>query len=142
MGWLNELVGNMDPPATGTAIVAHFDPSRRVLEWTCAGHPPPILVRDGQAMPLEVVRDPMLGAMPGWEYTTIRTGLHSGDLLFLYTDGLVERRDADLDERIVRLTGILRESSTQPARVLDEVLARMEHDRAADDTTLFALYVE
>ncbi|MCP9955785.1 PP2C family protein-serine/threonine phosphatase [Actinomadura madurae] len=142
VGWLNELVGNMDPPATGTAIVAHFDPSRRVLEWTCAGHPPPILVRDGQAMPLEVVRDPMLGAMPGWEYTTIRTGLHSGDLLFLYTDGLVERRDADLDERIVRLTGILRESSTQPARVLDEVLARMEHDRAADDTTLFALYVE
>ncbi|MFA1544246.1 PP2C family protein-serine/threonine phosphatase [Actinomadura monticuli] len=142
VGWLNELVGNMDPPATGTAIVAHYDPSRRVLEWTCAGHPPPILVRGGKAMPLEVVRDPMLGAMPGWQYTTITTELHPGDLLFLYTDGLVERRDADLDERILDLTGILRDSSERPDRVLDEVLARMEHDRAADDTTLFAVRVE
>jgi PAS domain S-box-containing protein len=142
VGWLNELVGNLDPPATGTAVVAHFDPSRRVLEWTCAGHPPPILVRDGRAMPLEVVRDPMLGAMPGWEYTTITTGLRAGDLIFLYTDGLVERRDADLDERIVRLTRILQDGSVRPDLVLDEVLARMEHDRAADDTTLFALQVE
>ncbi|MFB4307267.1 PP2C family protein-serine/threonine phosphatase [Actinomadura sp. GTD37] len=142
VGWLNELVGNMDPPATGTAIVAHFDPSRRVLEWTCAGHPPPILVRGTHATTLEVVRDPMLGAMPGWQYTTITTELSPGDLLFLYTDGLVERRDADLDERIERLTVILRDCSERPDRVLDEVLARMEHDRAADDTTLFALHVE
>ncbi|WP_067799023.1 PP2C family protein-serine/threonine phosphatase [Actinomadura formosensis] len=142
VGWLNELVGNMDPPATGTAIVAHFNPSRRLLEWTCAGHPPPILVRDGRAVPLDAVRDPMLGAMPGWRYTTITTDLHPGDLLFLYTDGLVERRDADMDERTERLTGILRDCSERPERVLDEVLARMEHDRAADDTTLFALRVE
>jgi serine phosphatase RsbU (regulator of sigma subunit)/PAS domain-containing protein len=141
VGWLNELVGTMDPPATGTAIVAHFDPSRRVLAWTCAGHPPPILVREGRATPLEVVRDPMLGAMP-WQYTTITTELHPGDMLFLYTDGLVERRDADLDERIGRLTGILQDSSLRPDMVLDEVMARMEFDRAADDTTLFALLVE
>ncbi|MFG2091246.1 MULTISPECIES: SpoIIE family protein phosphatase [unclassified Spirillospora] len=142
VGWLNELVGTMDPPATGTAVVGHFDPARRVVEWTCAGHPPPILIRDGWAAPLEVVRDPMLGAMPGWEYTTMTTRLERGDMLFLYTDGLVERRDADLDERIARLTAILRDTSTRPGLVLDEVLARMEHDRAADDTTLFALRVE
>ncbi|MGP4029167.1 PP2C family protein-serine/threonine phosphatase [Actinomadura sp. 3N407] len=142
VGWLNELVATMDPPATGTAVVAHFDPARRVVEWTCAGHPPPILIRDGRAAPLEVVRDPMLGAMVGWEYTTITTRLLRGDMLFLYTDGLVERRDADLDERISRLTAILRDCSTRPGLVLEEVLARMEHDRAADDTTLFALRVE
>ncbi|XRQ16176.1 PP2C family protein-serine/threonine phosphatase [Actinomadura welshii] len=142
VGWLNELVGSMDPPATGTAVVAHFDPARRIMEWTCAGHPPPILIRDGRAERLEVVRDPMLGAMTGWEYTTITTPLDRGDVVFLYTDGLVERRDADLDERIDRLTRILRDSSTRPERMLDEVLARMEHDRAADDTTLFAVRVE
>lgn len=142
VGWLNELVGTMDPPATGTAVVGHFDPARRVVEWTCAGHPPPIMIRDGRAAPLEVVRDPMLGAMPGWEYTTMTTRLDRGDMLFLYTDGLVERRDADLDERIARLTDILRDCSSRPDTVLDEVLARMKHDRAADDTTLFALRVE
>ena len=142
VGWLNDLVSSMDPPATGTAIVAEFEPRGRVLEWTCAGHPPPILVRDGRAVPLEVVRDPMLGAMPGWEYMTIGTRLRRGDMLFLYTDGLVERRDADIDERIARLTGILRDCAAQPETVLDDVLARMEHDRAADDTTLFAVHVE
>lgn len=142
VGWLNELVGTMDPPATGTAIVAEFDPRHRVLEWTCAGHPPPILVRDGDAEPMEVVRDPMLGAMPGWEYSTITTPLQRGDVVFLYTDGLVERRDADLEERIARLTRILRDCSTRPDLMVDEVLARMEHDRAADDTTLFVVRVQ
>ncbi|TDB96237.1 PP2C family protein-serine/threonine phosphatase, partial [Actinomadura sp. 7K534] len=142
VGWLNELVGTMDPTATGTAIVAVFDPGRRVMEWTCAGHPPPILMRGGRAERLEVVRDPMLGAMTDWEYTTITTQLDQGDVIFLYTDGLVERRDADLDDRINRLTDILQDSSTRPELVLDEVLARMEHDRAADDTTLFAVRVE
>ncbi|GAA4237780.1 hypothetical protein GCM10022254_50990 [Actinomadura meridiana] len=142
VGWLNDLVSSMDPPATGTAVVARFDPRGRVLDWTCAGHPPPILIRAGEAVPLELVRDPMLGAMPGWEYTTVTTRLSRGDMLFLYTDGLVERRDADLDERIERLTGILRDCATQPEMLLDDVLARMEHDRAADDTTLFALHVE
>jgi serine phosphatase RsbU (regulator of sigma subunit) len=83
----------------------------------------------------------MLGAMP-WHYTTITTELHPGDLLFLYTDGLVERRDADLDERIGRLTAILQDSSMRPDLALDEVMARMEFDRAADDTTLFALHIE
>ncbi|QXJ25991.1 SpoIIE family protein phosphatase [Actinomadura graeca] len=142
VGWLNELVGHIQPPATGTAVVARFEPRRRVLEWTCAGHPPPILVRDGRAAPMEVAPDPMLGAVPGWEYATVKTRLKSGDLVFLYTDGLVERRDADLDERIGRLTKILQECSSGPDLVLNEVLARMEHDRAADDTTLFAISVE
>ncbi|RFS81222.1 hypothetical protein D0T12_33150 [Actinomadura spongiicola] len=142
VGWLNDLVSSMDPPATGTAVVGRFDPPGRVLEWTCAGHLPPILIREGRAEPLEVVRDPMLGALPGWEYMTITTVLDRGDMLFLYTDGLVERRDADLDERIDRLTSILRDCSMEPERMLSDVLARMEHDRAADDTTLFALYVE
>ncbi|WP_243708503.1 PP2C family protein-serine/threonine phosphatase [Actinomadura sp. GC306] len=142
VGWLNELVGTMDPTATGTAIVAVYDAARRVMEWTCAGHPPPILIRDGRAERLEVVRDPMLGAVTDWEYTTITTPLDPGDVVFMYTDGLVERRDADLDERIDRLIEILQDSSTRPELVLDEVLARMEHDRAADDTTLFAVRVE
>ncbi|MFD0687372.1 SpoIIE family protein phosphatase [Actinomadura fibrosa] len=142
MGWLNELVEHMDPPATGTAVVAEYEPRRRLLEWTCAGHPPPILVRGGRAAPLEIVPDPMLGALSDWPYTRIRTRLSPGDLIFLYTDGLVERRDADLDERIGRLTRILQDCSAEPEPVLDEVLARMGHDRAADDTTMFAVRVE
>ncbi|MFC6937618.1 SpoIIE family protein phosphatase [Actinomadura yumaensis] len=84
----------------------------------------------------------MLGAFSGFDYSTLSTRLVSGDLLFLYTDGLVERRDADLDKRIERLTTILRDTAGDPDAVLDEVLDRMDFDRAADDTTLFALRVD
>lgn len=62
--------------------------------------------------------------------------------MFLYTDGLVERKNADLEDGIRWLTAILQERPGDPAVVLDEVLTRMEHDRASDDTTLFALRVE
>ncbi|GAA3983257.1 hypothetical protein GCM10023085_76760 [Actinomadura viridis] len=143
MGWLNEMVGQIDPDraATGTALVARYDPRGRVMQWACAGHLPPILVRDGDARILEVDPGPMLGAVPSVRYSTITTRLQPGDLMFLYTDGLVERRDADLDEQIDRLTAILGERSDEPGPVLDRVLARMEHDRAADDTTLFAVRI-
>ncbi|MFC6882500.1 MULTISPECIES: PP2C family protein-serine/threonine phosphatase [Actinomadura] len=141
LGYLNELVSDLQS-ATGTAIIAYFDPRRRLVQWSCAGHPPPILVRDGMAAPLEVDPEPMLGAFSGFDYSTLSTRLVSGDLLFLYTDGLVERRDADLDKRIERLTTILRDTAGDPDAVLDEVLDRMDFDRAADDTTLFALRVD
>jgi serine phosphatase RsbU (regulator of sigma subunit) len=84
---------------------------------------------------------PMLGAATSVEYATIITRLMPGDLVFLYTDGLVERRDEDLDDRIARLSEILADRSSNPGPVLDRVLARMRHDRS-DDTTLFAIRIE
>ncbi|WP_067819172.1 PP2C family protein-serine/threonine phosphatase [Actinomadura kijaniata] len=142
VAWLNELVGDLEPAATGTAVVARFDPESRILEWTSAGHPPPILVRDGQAVSLEHDPDPILGALPGLEYTTHTVQLRSGDHVLLYTDGLVERRGVDLDEGIARLVGILGRSAAGSGPDLDRILAEMGHDRAADDTTLFCLRVE
>jgi serine phosphatase RsbU (regulator of sigma subunit)/PAS domain-containing protein len=142
MAWLNEMVGQMQGPvATGTALVASYDPSHRVMQWACAGHLPPILVRGGRAVPLGADPAPMLGAATSVEYATITTRLMPGDLVFLYTDGLVERRDEDLDDRIARLGEILADRSSNPGPVLDRVLARMRHDRS-DDTTLFAIRIE
>ncbi|MBW8486192.1 SpoIIE family protein phosphatase [Actinomadura sp. PM05-2] len=141
VGWLNELVDDMEPAATGTAIVADYDRATRMLRWTSAGHPPPILVRGGAAVVLEGEPDPILGALPGVEYTGHEIRLYEDDVVYLYTDGLVERRDADIGDRIARLAEILRTSANGRNLALDKVLARMEHDRAADDTTLVAVRV-
>jgi serine phosphatase RsbU (regulator of sigma subunit)/PAS domain-containing protein len=141
-GWLNQLVSDLEPATIGTALVAHYDPGTRLMRWTCAGHPPPILLRDGRAARLEVDPDPVLGGFPDVVYSTITTRLRSGDLVLLYTDGLIERRGDDLDERIARLEDIVEGAAAHPERVLDAVLARMGHDRDADDTTLFALRVD
>jgi PAS domain S-box-containing protein len=142
MGWLNEMVGQLEGPvATGTALVASYEPRGRVMQWACAGHLPPILVRGGRSILLETDPAPMLGAATSVEYTTISTRLLPGDLLFLYTDGLVERRDADLDDRIASLTEVLADRSSSPGPVVERVLTQMRHNRS-DDTTLFAIRVE
>lgn len=142
VGWLNDLVLDLEPASTGTAVVAHFEPQSRFLEWASAGHPPPVLLRDGKAGPLSVEADPLLGAAPDFEYATHSTQLEPGDLVLFYTDGLIERRDADLEDGIARLADILAGCPEgELEAVLDEVLARIGHDRSADDTTLFAFRV-
>ncbi|WP_326824315.1 SpoIIE family protein phosphatase [Streptosporangium sp. NBC_01756] len=97
--WLNELIyhANQGITATGTAIIGHFDPSSRILNWISAGHLPPILVRDGASF-LKGSAGTMLGAFEAMKYTVNTTQLAEGDLLLLYTDGIVERRGRDLDE--------------------------------------------
>ncbi|WP_285497621.1 SpoIIE family protein phosphatase [Actinomadura sp. NBRC 104425] len=141
MGWLNDLANDLEPTATGTAVIAHFEPETCRMKWSIAGHPPPLLVRDGRARLLDDTPDPLLGAFPRLTYRTITTQLQPGDLVVLYTDGLVERRDSDLDEQIDRLARIVEKHDGEPDRLLDLVLTRMGYDPFADDTTLFIVRV-
>ncbi|GAA4105750.1 hypothetical protein GCM10022214_86170 [Actinomadura miaoliensis] len=141
MGWLNDLANDQEPTATGTAVIAHFEPETCRMKWATAGHPPPLLVRDGRARLLDDTPDPLLGAFPRLTYRTLTTQLQPGDVVVLYTDGLVERRDSDLDEQIDRLARIVEKHDCEPDRLLDLVLTRMGYDPFADDTTLFVVRV-
>ncbi|WP_240489760.1 PP2C family protein-serine/threonine phosphatase [Actinomadura atramentaria] len=138
VGWLNELVNDTEP-TTGTALVGKYDPAERLLTWASAGHLPPVLLRGGTAVELQGEPDPMLGALAGAEYETHEIRLYPDDVVFLYTDGLVERRDADITEGIDRLTDVLRDAPADLKQVLDRALTGMRPDRAADDITLFAV---
>lgn len=107
---------------TATAVVVRIDPATangtRRIQWANAGHPPPVVVRgDGQVEPLRTVNDLLLGI------TTVdradhTTALAAGDTLFLYTDGLIERRGQSMSVSI----GLLLEALTGAHRMsLDEV---------------------
>lgn len=73
------------------------------LRFARAGHPPPLVAgADGGARFLEGRTDPPLGMGRAERRETIEP-FGEGDLLLLYTDGLVERRDAGLDERLEAL---------------------------------------
>ena len=86
-----------DTPLT-TCCVATFDPTSRRLRWSTAGHPPPLVrSRDGSARFLEVPSGPPLGVISDPHYEASAATLAPGDRLVLYTDGLIERRDAPLD---------------------------------------------
>ena len=80
-----------------TCIYAVFDPYDRTLTYANAGHLPP-LVRstDGTVLRLQGASSPPLGTVVG-PIVEERIELEPGDVLALYTDGLVERRDIDID---------------------------------------------
>ncbi|MFI0720559.1 PP2C family protein-serine/threonine phosphatase [Streptomyces sp. NPDC021224] len=92
MGWLNELLDTSPQPALGSALCCRYDPGTRVLHWAQAGHPAPLLFRDGTGRLLDAPDGVLLGATSGAQYAQATEQLAPGDLLVLHTDGLVPRR--------------------------------------------------
>jgi serine phosphatase RsbU (regulator of sigma subunit) len=98
------------PDAFCTTVVSVVvDPERGTMLWSRAGHPPPLLVSDGSAELLDAPCLPPLGVDPDLVPRVHDHPLAAGDLLVLYTDGVVERRDESLDDGFRRL-GIVAES--------------------------------
>jgi serine phosphatase RsbU (regulator of sigma subunit) len=104
---LNELVESMPQFTIASACVLLWDPANRRLTWGNAGHPAPLRIRAGMGTALYDAVGPMLGADPFAVYEDSEAEVESGDVLLLYTDGLVERRrvgdDADLDRYADRI---------------------------------------
>ena len=114
----------------------------RVLRWTNAGHPPPLLVHpDGSARFLEDrAGDLMLGVLPDAHRTDNRTDVPRGSLLLLYTDGLVERRGEDLDQGLTRLRVSATAHAALPSEAfLDQVLHDLHDGELADDVAVLAV---
>lgn len=108
---MDKMVRELESGQIVTCFYAVYDPATRALEFANAGHLPPIVATGkGQSFRLEEVLSTPLGAGP----SAIRQGrleLDSGDLVALYTDGLVELRDGDTDERIDLARRLISEGS-------------------------------
>jgi serine phosphatase RsbU (regulator of sigma subunit) len=139
VGWLNDLVRHVDDEHTASVVAGYFDPASRMLTWAQAGHPPPVLIRGPWARPLPQPDGILLGAgCRGYAAATVQ--LEPGDLLLLYSDGLVERRDRAIDEGLEILLQAVRQS-TDPDLVIGAALAALGSTHAEDDTCLVALQV-
>ena len=127
------------PGATGTtAAVALYDRRTGVMRYTCAGQLPPLLIGSQGICFLEEARSVPLGIMDV-ELTEAELTVNPGDLLLLYSDGLVERRDESIDvglERLLEVAGSLAGESM--AALCDELIAQMVGEHTEDDVTLLA----
>jgi serine phosphatase RsbU (regulator of sigma subunit) len=132
-----------------TAAVARFEQTPEEIalgttrmRWSNAGHPPPVLVTpDGGVSVIRVPRaDLLLGVDPDAVRRESVAVLERGSTVLLYTDGLVERRDSDLDDGQARLTAALAEFGGRPLQELcDLVVERMVDGHPTDDVALVAV---
>ncbi|GAA2347616.1 fused response regulator/phosphatase [Dactylosporangium salmoneum] len=113
-----------------TVAVATVDLTTGTARIRLAGHPPPILIRDGRAEPCDVDPGLVLGVVPGMPRPAAEIGLGTNDdwALLLYTDGLIEGAagaDAGAGERlgVDGLCQVLREPNRAAPRDLPGWLA-------------------
>jgi serine phosphatase RsbU (regulator of sigma subunit)/anti-sigma regulatory factor (Ser/Thr protein kinase) len=109
------------------------------IDLAIAGHLRPVLVRpDGSRETVGAHVDPPLGLVPGVPRRTSTVPLPPGALLVAFTDGLVERRDAVIDEGLARLEASLVPGSAQQS-CASAIAALLGESWPADDVALLAL---
>ncbi|WP_254395527.1 SpoIIE family protein phosphatase [Streptomyces sp. AC512_CC834] len=146
LGLLDELVGRIDQdeaaddstaPVTGaTCLYAIYDPVAGSCVIARAGHPPPALIRpDGTVDFPEVPAGPPLG-LGGLPFETTELRLAEGSRLVLYTDGLVEDREHDIDVGLEHLRRALETAGETPEDTCRTVLDARLPDRPGDDIAL------
>jgi anti-sigma regulatory factor (Ser/Thr protein kinase)/PAS domain-containing protein len=137
---LDGLAAEIDANQIATCAYAVHDPNEGKLVYASAGHLP-ILVRDesGAVLRADEPTGPPLGT-GGWMHASGSIPLGPGSTAVLYTDGLVERRDADLDEGIAALESALAGATGTPQVVCDRLVRSAgvtpDHD---DDVAVLVL---
>jgi serine phosphatase RsbU (regulator of sigma subunit) len=141
LGWLNGAACHFRDGIVGTAICGLYDPADRSLRWARAGHLPPILVRDGLPRTLSLPPGMLLGADPDASYTEITTPLQIGDILLLFTDGLIERRDRSIDDGLDSLQRIAARAAGGDIGSFADAVVAAAASNTDDDACLVAIRV-
>ena len=136
-----QVYANTSPEKYATFYFGLYDDENRTLTYTNAGHLPPILMRDGVALRLEVTGT-VVGAFPFAAYEEKSIEMRRGDLLVAFTDGIVEPEneygEPFGEERLVDL--LLRygqrESKEIIARIMETVEQWTGSSELFDDMTL------
>jgi serine phosphatase RsbU (regulator of sigma subunit) len=84
-----------DTAMYATAVVAVLDLDRQVIRVASAGHPPPLVIRDGAATPFPAVNAPLLFWQDLPDIPVVEEPLCPGDRVVFYTDGITDRRGPD-----------------------------------------------
>jgi sigma-B regulation protein RsbU (phosphoserine phosphatase) len=125
-----------------TLLSGFYDTDSKLFKYCNAGHHPPLRVRGGQVSALESDAGFPIGMFEAASYKVNQSRLESGDLLAMYTDGLVETPNAAEEEfSEERLGRLLCEHSALPlehisAAILQELATWRGDLEAHDDATL------
>jgi serine/threonine-protein kinase RsbW len=131
---LDAFVETVPSAATATLAYVELDPATGAVRYACAGHPPPLVVSpDGRTRFLWDGRSAPLGSILGQERAGAEDRLGEGETLVLYTDGLVERRTAGIDEGLERLAEVARRRPAGDPRLADEICDALVGGESQED---------
>jgi GAF domain-containing protein/anti-sigma regulatory factor (Ser/Thr protein kinase) len=130
---LDRLLQTISGRGMATAGYAVVDPATGALRYAGAGHPPPVIVREGERALLMKGRPaPPLGSLPFPAYHDVHDALEPGDTILLYTDGLIERRREPLTAGLERLRE-LAAAPRSPEQLCQHVIERLVPATGGDD---------
>ncbi|WP_237749646.1 PP2C family protein-serine/threonine phosphatase [Streptomyces sp. SS] len=133
---LDAVVADLGEDEMATCVYAVHDPATGSWVIARAGHPPPaVATADGTVTFLEGPPGTPLGT-GAHDFGTEEVVMPEGGLLVLYTDGLIEARDRDLDEGMRQLAQALRPLDRPLDTLCDEVLGRLLAGPAQDDVAM------
>ncbi|MFD7860772.1 SpoIIE family protein phosphatase [Streptomyces sp. NPDC059783] len=135
---LDRMVERSGLDRAATCLLALVDRAGQICQVSSAGHLPPVFIDPGPGGTRigDVPAGPPLGTgFGGYRTTSIACG--PGTVLFMYTDGLVERRGEDIDVSVRRLADLTLPPSGALEELLDTVLDRFGPG-AEDDIAVLA----
>lgn len=142
LGRVDQLVAGMRVPRSASLVLVMLvrEEAGWRLAYSRAGHLPPLLLRRGEVVQLLGGGGSMVGFGSG-RRTSAQESLGPGDVLVLYTDGLIERRGRNLQDGLATLTDLGASiGSTDAAGVGEELLSRLA-DAPEDDIAVVVVRV-
>ncbi len=138
LGALDEFTATTGQGRYSSMAYLVVDTLHGELQYSIAGHPPPVLrTPDGAVELLQTEGAPLLGIT--CNRATVRRPLAPGSWLVVYTDGLIERRAEGLDVGLARIVTAVRSSAGQvdPDTFCASLASQLRQpDAAADDVAI------
>ena len=134
---LDAFARTVDGGMCASVLCVVIDHATGTLTYCNAGHPPALLATEHDVGPLTGAHGAVLGIEPGMARHNEERSFADGDVLVLYTDGLVERRDTAPGEQLARLSDILSHCDRRDLpEIADQILGAFLDGTQTDDVVL------
>ncbi|QVL57883.1 MAG: SpoIIE family protein phosphatase [Simkaniaceae bacterium] len=130
-----------------TAFVAFFDPKTKIFHYSNCGHFPALRLKRNGTVEKLTTKGMALGVVPFDHVETGQTELESGDLLILFTDGIVEAHNDSMEllgeKRLI--TSLQKKKEWKPQKIVDEIIEEValfaEGSPQFDDLSLVVMKI-
>lgn len=145
--YLNDLIAETtEPNLFVTSFTCTIDTEKKTMQYLNCGHNPSVIIRDRKAIEL-TEGDTVIGMFQGAEFNLREKSLEAGDIIALYTDGVIEAENSN-DEQysLERLNNTIikhcdKDTEIIKREVMDELKEFTGSDHFTDDITFILIRV-